>query len=168
MARKPASFSFSSHVRDQRAQLRDARDRITRIEANAGLLKAGFSLVEEVAKRAKLLDAFAWPNAHVWAYDAGDAELSASFEVPCTSLKDGPLPDILSKAMLVGFEPTSTDDAVGELYAERKYRFTKRLGGVVVNLTIRAAIQDADGATCRKVQVGTKLEEVAQYQLVCE
>jgi hypothetical protein len=169
MARKPASFSIASHIAERKAELRDARARIKRIENNAGLLKLGFAMVEEVAKRAKLHDAFAWPNAYVWAYDAGGAELSASFEVPCTSLKDGPLPDILSKALVLGFEATGSDDAVGELYAERKYRFTKRLSDdVVVKLTIRAAIRDADGATCRKVQVGTKLEEVAQYQLVCE
>lgn len=168
MAKKPASFSLSNHLAERKAESRELRARIKRIEDNAGLLKLGFAMVEEVAKRAKLHDAFAWPNAHVWAWHEGYAELSAGFEVPCTSLKDGPLPDILSKALVLGFEATGSDDALGETYAERKYRFTKNLGGVVVNLTIRAAIREADGATCRKVQVGTKLEEVAQYQLVCE
>jgi len=48
-------------------------------------------------------------------------------------------------------------------YLNRDYTF--ELEDVVVNIS---AYVRSDSPTCRKVQVGVKIEEVAQYELVCD
>jgi len=48
-------------------------------------------------------------------------------------------------------------------YLNRDYTF--ELEDVVVNIS---AYVRSDSPTCRKVQVGVKIEEVAQYELICD
>jgi hypothetical protein len=48
-------------------------------------------------------------------------------------------------------------------YLNRDYTF--ELEDVIVNIS---AYVRSDSPTCRKVQVGVKIEEVAQYELICD
>jgi hypothetical protein len=48
-------------------------------------------------------------------------------------------------------------------YLNRDYTF--ELEDVIINIS---AYVRSDSPTCRKVQVGVKIEEVAQYELVCD
>jgi hypothetical protein len=168
MARKPATFSFSSYVASRKAQLREHRKTLASIEANAEWFRVASAVCESVAKVAKLHNACEWANDYPYVYNDNSLEFAASFEAPCTSLKEGAIPAILEAALAAGFEATTTDDSVTSYDARRNYRFTQTIGPVVVNLTVRASVKEADGATCRKVQVGTKIEEVAQFTLVCD
>jgi hypothetical protein len=170
MAKKPATFSYSSFVAEKRASLRDARVRLQNVEKHKGAVQLAASMLEIVAKRAKLLGTIEWSTMSAHGYDDGVVNVSATLEIPCTSLKDGVIPEVLTAAMLAGFEAVATDDSVYSWSATRNYRFTAKVGDLMaIDLTVKARVVDsADGATCRKVATGVKLEEVTQYELVCD
>ena len=166
MAKKPTTFSVSKTIAGKRERVASLREDIKRIEENKGLLQLGAKMCEVVAREAQRYDALKWPTSTV--YVGYGVEFDASFEVPVTSLKEGPLTAILEAALAAGFEPEETYDSTNSYEGARIYPMRAVVGDLRVNLRIRAVVQDAEGATCRKVQIGTKLEEVAQYQLVCE
>ena len=166
MAKKPATFAVSKVVESKRERIAELRDNLKGIESHRGLLQLGAKMCEHVARVAQKHDAFQWPCQSV--YVGYGAEFDASFEVPVTSLKDGPLVAVLEAAMAAGFQPEQTYDSTSAYEGARVYPMRAVVGDLRVNLRIRAVVQDAEGATCRNVQVGTKLEEVPTYQLVCE
>jgi hypothetical protein len=169
MAKKPATFSYSSFLAEKRESLRDARVRLQNVEKHKGMVQLAATMLETVAKRAKLLGSVDWANMSAYAYDGDVVHVSATLEVPCTSLKEGVIPEVLSAAMVAGFEPVATDDNVYSWSASRNYRFNASIEGMTIEFNIKARIkEDADGATCRKVATGVKLEEVTQYELVCD
>lgn len=166
MAKKPATFSVSKIIAEKRDRVASLREDIKRAEQHRGLLQLGAKMCEHVATVAKRHDAFQWPCHNI--YVGYGVEFDASFEVPVSSLKDGPLVDILEAALAAGFAPEETYDSTSAYEGARIYPMKAVIGDLRVTLRIRAVVQDADGATCRKVQVGTKIEEVPTYQLVCE
>jgi len=169
MAKKPATFSYSSFIAEKRESLRDARVRLQQVEKNKGMVQLAAAMLETVAKRAKLLGKIEWANMSAYGYNDGTLNVSAVLEIPCTSLKEGVIPEVLSAAMAAGFEPMATDDTVYSWSAARNYRFAARIDGMSIEFNIKARVaEDADGATCRKVATGVKLEEVTQYELVCD
>ena len=50
-----------------------------------------------------------------------------------------------------------------------QWQFSAQYGNVKVRVVLRAELAEegAEGATCRKVQVGTELKEVPKYEIVC-
>ena len=167
MARKASTFSVSKIIASKRARVSELQDDIKALKEKKSLLDLGASMCEHVAQVAQLHDAFKWPfsNTYVGPYSV---EFDASFEVPVTSLKDGPLVAILEAAMAAGFTTEDTYDSTNAYEGARVYPMKATIGDLRVTLRIRAVVQDAEGATCRKVQTGLKLEEVPQYQLICE
>ena len=166
MAKKPATFSVSKTITEKRERIASLRDDVKRIEENKGLLQLGAKMCEVVAREAQRHDACKWATSNI--YVGYGVEFDAAFEVPVTSLKDGPLTAILETAMAAGFEPEQTYDSASAYEGARVYPMKAVVGDLRVTLRIRAVVQDAEGATCRKVQVGTKLEEVPTFALVCE
>lgn len=57
-----------------------------------------------------------------------------------------------------------SNDYASEYYASREFRFGSWESDRVI-ITFEIA---ADSETCRRVKVGTRMEEVAQYQIVCD
>jgi hypothetical protein len=93
-------------------------------------------------------------------------ELAVTIEDTATSLKDGAVPALLEAISTFGFEAIGSHDYALEWCASRVYRFTATIGSVDVTVRVEANI--ADGSeSCKKVQTGVKLEEVAQYEIVC-
>jgi hypothetical protein len=65
-----------------------------------------------------------------------------------------------------GFEAIGSHDYALEYCASRVYRFSATIGSVDVIVRVEANI--ADGSeSCKKVQTGTKLEEVPVYEIQC-
>ena len=168
MARKPSFFLVSKYLASRKAQVRAVRAEIKRAEENSDELALGAAECNAVARVAALHGEVKYSHMSVWSGYA--LELTCSFEVPCTSLTSGVIPEVLNAALNYGFEADadSSYDSVGQYEATRVYGFSKTIGKVRVYLKVRANVKDAEGATCRKVQVGTKIEQVPQYELVCE
>jgi hypothetical protein len=76
------------------------------------------------------------------------------------SFKDPQLVDLLEFFTKKTEKATSRD---WPQYLNRDYSF--ELDDVIVNIS---AYVRSDSPTCRKVQVGVKVEEVPQYELVCD
>jgi hypothetical protein len=166
MARSKSLISLTSYIKDRKEELRAQRERLNKIEANKGWFTTGAKVCEEVAKVAKQYNAIEYMNAypHVgysW------LDLDVDFVVPCESLTEGVVPAVLEAALAAGFDATETADRVNEYTAARVYRFFQSIGPLRVTLAVRAEVKNTEGATCRKVQIGTVIEEVPKYQLVC-
>lgn len=171
MAKKPAIVSISRLAASHREDAKLARERAQKTLAARDALAAAERDANTVCKVADLLAQCQYVNVNVWAHGHGDgAELSVSFDVPCTSLKEGVIPAVLEAALAQGFEPeaTASKDYVNEWATQRTYRFRKDYAdGTCCSLRITADIKDGS-SSCRKVQIGTKLEEVPQYAIACE
>jgi hypothetical protein len=166
MARSKSLISLTSYIKDRKEELRAQRERLNAIEANKGWFTTGAKVCEEVAKVAKQYNAIEYMNAYPFVgYSALD--LDVDFVVPCESLTEGVVPAVLEAALAAGFDATETADRVNEYTAARVYRFSQSIGPLRVSLTVRAEVKNTEGATCRKVQIGTEIKEVAKFQLVC-
>jgi hypothetical protein len=167
MARSKSLISLTSYIKDRKEELRAQRDRLNAIEANKGWFTTGAKVCEEVAKVAKQYNAIEYMNAypHV-GYSCLD--LDVDFVVPCESLTEGVVPAVLEAALAAGFDATETADRVNEYTAARVYRFSQSIGPLRVTLAVRAEVKNTEGATCKKVQIGTEIKEVPKFQLVCE
>ena len=166
MAKKPATFSISKTIAAKRKRVAELRADIKGMEEHKGLLALGAKLCEHVASVAKKHGACEWPTSNV--YVGYGVNFDAAFEMPVTSLKSGPIVAVLEEAMAAGFEPEETYDYASNYEGSRVFPLRMVVGDMRVTLRIKAVVQDAEGATCKKVAVGTRYEEVVQYALQCE
>ena len=165
MARKASTFSLTNMIAKRRDELADARARMKRLQDNAPAFRAAIHVANMVADYAQEIDFTQW--SYVDTYIGHRAqELTVSLEGTVDSLKEGAVVDMLERAMACGFEDVGSKDYLSEYASQRSFRFSQVVAGVKIDLKIVANIKAASEA-CRKVKVGTKLEEVAQYELVC-
>ena len=96
--------------------------------------------------------------------DSWGCKLSAAVELTVADLKtDAALLATLERALAVA-EATKSFDNVNEYQTERVYAFRLPNGGT---LRVEANIK-ADGATCRRVQVGVTTSVTPTYELRCD
>lgn len=165
MARKASTFSLTNMVAKRRGELADARDRMKRLQDNAPAFRAAIHVANMVADYAQSIDFTEW--AYIDPYVGHSTqELTVSLEGTVDSLKEGAVVDMIERAMACGFEDVGSKDYLSEYASQRSFRFSQVVAGVKIDLKIVANIKAASSA-CRKVQVGTKLEAVPQYELVC-
>lgn len=165
MARKASAFSLTNMIAKRREDLAAARDGLKALKENAPAFRAATHVANMVANHASEIGFTRW--AHVTPYASfGNLELMVNLEGYVDSLKEGAVIEILEQAMACGFEVTGSRDYLSEYASQRSFRFRQIIAGVKVDLTVVANIKEAS-ESCRKVKVGTKLEEVAQYELVC-
>ena len=166
MARKPATFSVSKTIDAKRARVAELHSEIKQIKEHKGMLDLAAKLCEYVARVARTHSEVQWPTSNI--HTGYGLQYDASFEMPVTSLKDGPLVAVLEAAMEAGFTPEETYDSANAYEGTRVYPMKIVIADLRVTLRIRAVVQEAEGATCKRVAVGTKYEEVVQYALQCE
>ena len=166
MARKTSAFSLSRIVANRRKNLAEVRQELSDIQAHAAEIRAALHVVNMVADYAAEIDFTKWSGVSTWMIGA-TPELNVNLEGTVSSLKQGPIVDIIDRAMACGFEPVGTSDYLNDWASQRSFKFTHNIAGVRIELKITANIADAS-ETCRKVQVGTELKEVAKYEIVCE
>jgi hypothetical protein len=165
MARKASTFSLTNMLAKRRDEMADARARMKRLQDNAPAFRAAIHVANMVADYAQEIDFTQW--SYVDTYIGHSAqELTVSLEGTVDSLKTGAVVDMLERALACGFEDVGSKDYLSEYASQRSFRFSQVVAGVKIDLKIVANIKAASEA-CRKVRVGTKLEEVAQYELVC-
>ena len=170
MARKANAFSFSRTIATKREDLARARVEIAQLADQADAFKPAFAIANAIAKFAATqgFDKYVRATPSVWINWDGTADnkLDVRFEGNVDSLKSGPVPAICEAILAFGLEATSTSDYAANWCASRTFKFEGKCGNVRMDVRFEANINDGSDQ-CRKVQVGTKLEEVAQYEIVC-
>jgi hypothetical protein len=169
MARKPAFVSISKLAASHREDAKMARERAKNTLAAREWLGSAEHDANVVCKVADLVAECHYTNTTVWTYGQPEnTELTVTFDVPVDSLKEGAIVAVLEAAMAQGFETQESKDYVNQWATQRMFRFSKVYdNGTRCLLRITADIKDGS-ETCRKVQTGTKLEEVATYAIVCD
>ena len=165
MARKTSAFSLSRIVSTRRENLANARQELASLQAHAAELRAALHVVNMVADYAAEIDFTKWSSVSTYMFDT--PELNVNLEGTVSSLKQGPIVDIIDRAMACGFEPVGSTDYLNDWASQRTFKFTHSIAGVRIELKVTANIAEASAA-CRKVQVGTELKEVAKYEIICE
>jgi hypothetical protein len=170
MARKANAFSFTRTIAAKREDLARARLEITQLADQAEAFKPAYAIANAIAVFAATqgFDKYVRATPSVWITWDGKADnkLDVRFEGNVDSLKDGPVPAICEAILGFGLEATSTSDYAANWCASRTFKFEGTFGGVRMDVRFEANINDGS-EQCRKVQTGVKLEEVAQYEIVC-
>jgi len=165
MSRKANAFSLTNIIATRRKNLAAARAEINTLVDKSAEYRAAIHVVNMVADYANEIGFTNWSG--ISAYNGYDTcELNVSLEGTVASLKQGAIVDMIDRAMACGFEAVGTKDYLSAWASQRTFKFTQTIAGILIELKITANISGAS-ETCRKVQVGTKLEEVAQYEIVC-
>jgi hypothetical protein len=170
MARIAKPVSFARAITEKRESLAEKRKELNELEAQAQAFAPAYAVVNAIIENAQAIG-FAkhfYARPSTWLSWTGNYknELHISIEDTANSLKDGAVPALLEAIGTYGFEAVGTHDYALEYCASRVYRFTATIGSVDVTVRVEANI--ADGSeSCKKVQTGVKLEEVAQYEIVC-
>ena len=170
MARIAKPVTFSRAITEKREALAEKRKDLADLQAQAKEFTAAYAVVNAIIENAQAIGFAkhfrATPS--TWLGWSGNYrnELSVTIEDTATSLKDGAVPALLEAIGTYGFEAVGSHDYALEYCASRVYRFAATIGAVDVTLRVEANI--ADGSeSCKKVQTGTKLEEVPVYEIQC-
>jgi hypothetical protein len=170
MARIAKPVSFARAIKEKRESLVEKRAELKELETQAKEFTAAYAVVNAVIESAQAIG-FAkhfYARPSTWLSWTGNYknELQISIEDTVNSLRDGAVPALLEAIGTYGFEAIGSHDYALEYCASRVYRFTATIGSVDVMLRVEANI--ADGSeSCKKVQTGTKFEEVAVYEIQC-
>ena len=170
MARIAKPVSFARAITEKREAIAEKRKDLAELQSQAQAFAPAYAVVNAIIENAQQIGFAkhfrATPS--TWTGWSGNTrnELAVTIEDTATSLKDGAVPALLEAIGTFGFEAIGSHDYALEWCASRVYRFTATIGSVDVTVRVEANI--ADGSeSCKKVQTGVKLEEVAQYEIVC-
>lgn len=170
MARIAKPVSFSRAIAEKREAIAEKRTELKELESQAQAFVPAYAVINGILESAKQIGFSKYyrarPTSHtMWSGNVHN-ELHLTIEDVVTSLKDGPLPALLESIGTYGFEVEGTHDYALEYCASRVFRFRTTIGAVDVTVRVEANI--ADGSeSCKKIQTGTKLEEVAVYEIQC-
>lgn len=168
---KKQTLSVSKYVAEKTSSIRDIRDSISRVKQNKQAFDVAYAAINIVASAAQA-DNSVYLSASPEAYYRwnGDIEMSVYANIQIervTSLKEGVVPKVLELATKVGFEFDVTQDYAYEHHASRDFKAVGHFAGVRVRLVITASLaMDSEG--CRRVKVGTEIQEVDKYEIVCD
>jgi hypothetical protein len=170
MARIAKPVSFARAITNKRESLAQARKDLVELQSQAKEFTAAYAVVNAVIENAQAIGFakhfYAKPSTWLGWSGKYHNEIQVSIEDTVTSLKDGAVPALLEAIGSYGFEAIGSHDYALEYCASRVYRFSATIGSVDVIVRVEANI--ADGSeSCKKVQTGTKLEEVAVYEIQC-
>lgn len=170
MARIAKPVAFTRSITDKRESLAEARKDLADLQSQAKEFAPAYAVVNAIIENAQQIGFAKHFYARPSTYQRWDGsfrnELNVSIEDTVTSLKDGVVPALLEAIGTYGFECDSTFDYALEYVASRVFRHTAKIGSVDVTIRVEANI--ADGSeSCKKVQTGTKFEEVPVYEIQC-
>ena len=146
-----------------------AKTRHAILRANQRKLTNTLTLMNRILDRfdGDKLGVSLWPLADTY---AKSASLRVSITVAATSMKIGIVPDVLEALCDYEFDAKKTTDYADGSQAERAFLFDRPATDFHLHIVLEVAakLQDAEDATCRKIQTGVKTLEVPQYALVCD
>ena len=170
MARKANVFSFTRTIAEKREEVARVREEIATLAAQADAFAPAYAIANALAKKAEVIG-FAKsmsvrPSTYTRWDGSADNDLFIRFEDTVESMKEGKVPAMIEAAESLGFEVEGSKDFAADYCAYRTFKFGMKINGVNMILRVEAMVKDGSEA-CRKVQTGVKLEEVAQYEIVC-
>ena len=168
---KKQAMSVSKFLADRNESIKSMRESLARVKKHKDDFAVAFAALNIVARQAEM-DGKIWASAdpEVWYNWHGKAEMSVTAWLSLskvTSLKEGRVPATLAVAEKAGFEFDITQDHVGENYAQREFKAVGHFNGVRVRLNITAEVAE-NAETCKRVQTGTEIKEVAKYEIICD
>ena len=170
MARKADILSFSKVIADKRADIARVRADIAELSEQSAVFKPAYAIANLIARKATALKFTRWiyasPDTRTDFEGVTHNTLTLVVEDFVTSLKDGPVPALCEYVMAQGLDAIGSNDWVSDCIAERKFRFSCRVGQVDLQVRVVANIKEGSDA-CRKVVTGTTFKEVNTYEIVC-
>lgn len=158
------TLSVTSLLKSKMDDLARQRKSVQILRAHSGRLAQALALTDAVQKLADST----WANPQAYDWDADRVELTVVCTIKVDSLKGARMIEILETAEAIpGLDASGTRDWASASWAERDFIYRGTPYGVPVTLKIQAELP-VDGTACKRVQTGVKLEEVAQYEIVCE
>ena len=146
-----------------------AKKRMAALRKNAKAITATLDLLN---RRCALVDEsratmYAWPEVDAY---AGIVKLQVQISATTDSMIEGIVPQILKAMLDIECDPTTSRDEVNAINTSRIYRFTRAASDhfLAISVTVTITIQESDTGTCRKVQTGTKMVEIAEYKIECD
>lgn len=159
-----------------------AREDVKRAQIKSNAIKGAKPQLQEICKMAakiakscdaattgqERVDADVWTNVNTY---AETPEVTAQVYISlnrATSLDSMAWKKAVFAAKIAGFvfKGDAADKQASKWSAGMDWKATRDVAGVKAELTLRLELAD-EGATCVKVQVGTKLEETPIYELRC-
>jgi hypothetical protein len=156
-------------LRDAADYMDYAKKRTAAIRKNS---KAATATLDMLNRRCALVDEdratmYAWPEIDAY---FGTMKMQVMINATTDSMIEGIVPQILKAMLDIECEPVSSRDEVNAIKTSRIYRFTRAPSDhfLAISVTVEITIQESDAGTCRKIQTGTKMVEVAEYKIECD
>ena len=107
-----------------------------------------------------------WPDVNT---HKGTVGLTVSISVTTDSILEGVVPQILKAMLDMECEAIASTDTVNAADARRHYQFKREASEhfLAISIGVDVNIRETDTGTCKKIQTGTKMVEVAEYKLEC-
>lgn len=158
------TLSVTSLLKSKADDLARQRKCVQILRAHSGKLAQALALTDAVQRLAD--STWASPSAIEW--DENHVDLRVVCRIKVDSLKGEKMAAILEAAeAMPGMNATSTRDWATAGWAERDFEYRGSPYGVDMVLKVEAELP-INGEACKRVQTGVKLEEVPQYEIVCE
>ena len=108
-----------------------------------------------------------WPEIDAY---FGPMKMQVQITATTDSMIEGIVPQILKAMLDIECDPTTSKDEVDAYRTSRIYRFTRAPSDhfLAISVTVEIIIKESDTGTCRKIQTGTKMVEVAEYKIECD
>ena len=166
MAKSNRPVSLARILADKRQAMRSARESLRVLENNADGIRAVLALAAPIARH---LEEGLHPS--VYAYTWGQIDLNLHGNIDVETMKCPKLASVLETCLTVA-DAAHTNDYANENHASRDFVFTREIAlpsGFALRLrVVICATLKGDGATCRRVLVGTRMVEEKQYAIKCE
>lgn len=174
MAKPIVSTSFASLLASSRDDAARSRRKVQNLKDAKADIQAALASFTKIVKTVRLHDkrvqADAW--ASVSSYEViAPVLLCAYITIPkAKSLDNLAFKYASGAAKMAGFEfPREVIKQATDYSAGLRWEGIRRVGNIRVELTLRLELDVEDaGATCQRVQVGVKTEEVPVYELRCD
>ncbi len=170
MAKAKQGFSVSSFIASKIDDVKYAQSKVTAVRnAKADLTQAckiANDLVTAIKPLADNIRADAWIS--VSSYD-NTVEMYVTIEIPKRlAILDPATKRATYLAALAGFELDEGKKNASEYYASYVVKGKLTIGAAQIVLDIRSELDmESEAATCKRIQVGTEIREVAKYEIVC-
>jgi len=176
MAKKQAYVSASEFLTSKRESMDYARKQLANLRANQSAVSIAVRPINGII--GKIIRAHEGRTVYHSAYVSvsgyrEDNEVSVEVSIALQdmlALDEDVIGFSIRELRSAGFARVGELEKVANEYSGyAKWQFDAQYGNVKVRAILRAelASEGAEGATCRKVQVGTELKEVAKYAIVC-
>lgn len=163
------THTTAAAIKDAQSAVEWAKKRVSTIRKNGKKIQATLDLLNQRLHAVDATNAtiYAWVDCN--GYD-GIAQIQARITATTDSMVEGIVPQILKAMLDIECEPVESKDIVNADQTSRTYRFKRAAAAhfVEIDLSVVVTIKETETGTCRRVQTGTRIVEVAEYKIECE